>query len=330
MIWRLGPCQRSLKTMAALFVALAVPFCAWAQFVGPAPTRADGPAPLPPSLGAPANNLSPSAFQLLLHSGDLIEVTVFNDRDYDVKARIDANGDVYLPLINAVHLDGLGIQQGQQLIAKKLDEAGMVRDPQVTILVSDSAKDLITVNGEVNTPRTIPAFAEMRLLDVIAAAGGLKPSASHAISILRPGVPGPLLVQLGPDLARSVQENVPVYPGDQVLVPRTGVVYVVGAVKKQDAYPIATGTPLTLMQAIALAGGVNFEAEKASTRIIRTIGATRQEIPVNLGKVMFGKKPDPVLQDDDIVFVPTDTMKAALKGGAAGIALGLVYAIPFL
>ncbi|MGC9292891.1 MAG: polysaccharide biosynthesis/export family protein [Acidobacteriaceae bacterium] len=315
---------------ASITGALCLPVCSLAQFSGPAPTKADSPAPLPPSLKLPSGGLTAPTFQLHLHSGDMIEVTVFNVKDYDIKARIDANGDVYLPLIDAVHLDGLSLQQGQKLIANKLDAAGMVQDPQVTILVSDSTRDLITITGEVNTARTVPAYGGMRLLDVIAAAGGLKPTASHTLSILRTGVPDPLLVQLGPDLAHSKAENIMVFPGDQIIVPRTGVVYVVGAVKRQDAYPIATGTPLTLMQAITLAGGVNFEAEKGSTRIIRTIGATRQEIPVNLGKVMFGKKPDPVLQDDDIVFVPSDAMKSALKGGAAGIALGLIYAIPYL
>ncbi len=100
--------------------------------------------------------------------------------------------------------------------------------------------------------------------------------------------------------------------------------------KLRNAYPLATGTPMTLMQVVTLAGGVNYEASKSRTRIIRTIGAKREEIPVDLHKVMFGKIPDPVLQNDDIVFVPTNAFKAGVKGGAAGIALGLIYAIPVL
>ena len=54
------------------------------------------------------------------------------------------------------------------------------------------------------------------------------------------------------------------------------------------------------------------------------------EIPVNLGKVMGGKAPDPILQSDDIVMIPTNYIKAAIKGGGVGIAIGLVYAIPLL
>lgn len=320
--------------MAAL---LLWPVCSHAQFAGPAPTKDDSPLPLPsPSAAQPASVSTPLAqtsrqvMDLHLHSGDSIEVSVFGVKDYDVKTRIDNNGSAFLPLIGGVHLDGLTLQQGQQRIAEMLDAAGMIRNPEVSILVTDSTQDIITISGEVNGPKGVPAFGEMRLLDVIASAGGLTHSASHTISILRPGVADPLLVQLGPNLANAKAEDVRVYPGDEIVVPRTGVVYVVGAVKSQSAYPLATGTPLTLMQVVTLAGGVNFEASKKRTRIIRTVGQTRQEIPVDLRKVMFGKIPDPVLQNDDIVFVPTNSFKAGVKGGAAGLALGLVYAVPLL
>jgi polysaccharide export outer membrane protein len=51
---------------------------------------------------------------------------------------------------------------------------------------------------------------------------------------------------------------------------------------------------------------------------------------VNLSRVIAGKDPDPILQNDDIVMVPTNLIKAAIKGGGVGIAIGLVYAIPLL
>ena len=87
---------------------------------------------------------------------------------------------------------------------------------------------------------------------------------------------------------------------------------------------------MTLMQAVTLGGGQGYQASMSDTRIIRTTGATRREIPVNLGKVLKGKAPDPVLQNDDIVFIPTNAMKAAIKGGGIGIAIGLLYLIPLL
>ena len=318
-------CRAALLALVVLCAALS----AQAQFAGPAPGKNDSPPPVPaPTTPAQVTPTAPP--ELRLHTGDQIEVTLYGVHDYDSKVRIDANGNAYLPLTGPVHLDGLTLPQAQSKIADTLDAAGMIRNPDVTVTVLDSIHDVITVSGEVNAPHSIPAFSPMRLLDAITAAGGLTHTASHTISILRPSAPEPLLVQLGPDLMQASAENIPVYPVDQIIVPRTGVVYVVGAVRAQNAFPLANGTPLTLMQAVTLAGGVNYEASRSQTRIIRTVGTQRQEIRVNLKKVMFGKAPDPVLQNDDIVFIPPNSFKAGVKGGAAGIALGLLYAIPLL
>jgi polysaccharide biosynthesis/export protein len=200
----------------------------------------------------------------------------------------------------------------------------------VLISVAASPLNLIGVMGEVNSPKAIPAYAPMPLLDAISAAGGLKPDASHSISILRKGAPQPLLVVLNSNPADATAQNIPLYPGDRVLVPRMGVVYVVGAVKKQGAVPISPDTPMTLLQAVTMSGGINFEAYKSETRIIRTNGATRREIAINLGKVADGKAPDPILQSDDIVMIPTNDIKAALKGGGVGIAISLLYLFTFI
>jgi polysaccharide export outer membrane protein len=96
------------------------------------------------------------------------------------------------------------------------------------------------------------------------------------------------------------------------------------------AYPINPDTPTTLTQAVTLAGNTGFQAAPTETRIIRTTGATRREIRVNLAKVIAGKEADPILQSDDIVMIPTNLIKAAVKGGGVGIAIGLIYSIPLL
>jgi polysaccharide export outer membrane protein len=78
-----------------------------------------------------------------------------------------------------------------------------------------------------------------------------------------------------------------------------------------------------------MAGGVPFEARRNGTRIIRTVGGTRQEVKVNLTRVIKGLDPDPLIQPDDIIFVPTDAMKAALRAGGIGTILTLLYATQY-
>jgi polysaccharide export outer membrane protein len=314
-----------------LVVAMVWPAAiGYAQFQGSAPTRADSPNPDNKGLVERAPTEALPGGPIVLHPGDGIGVSVYGVPDYKIAARIAGDGNVDLPLIGSTHVAGLTVEQAQQLIAQKLIDGQMILSPEVLISVTDSMVDIIGVMGEVNSPRAIPAFAPMSLFDALSAAGGLKADASHSISILRNGVSEPLLVVLNSNPANAVDQNIPLYPGDRVIVPRTGVVYVVGAVLHSGAYPITPDTPLTVTQAVALAGNVGFQAATTETSIIRTTGAKRREIRVNLSRVNAGKDPDPILQNDDIVMIPTNLIKAAMKGGGIGIAIGLVYAIPLL
>ena len=214
-----------------LVVAMMGPAsAAYAQFQGPAPTRADSPNPDNKGLVERAPTEVLPGGPISLHPGDGITVSVYGVADYKITARIAGDGNVDLPLIGSTHIAGLTVEQAQQLVAKKLIDGQMIISPDVLISVVDSNVDIIGVMGEVNSPRAIPAFAPMSLFDALSAAGGLKPDASHSISILRKGVNEPLLVVLNSNPANAVDQNIPLYPGDRVIVPRTGVVYVVGAV----------------------------------------------------------------------------------------------------
>ncbi|HEY6764314.1 MAG TPA: polysaccharide export protein, partial [Candidatus Sulfotelmatobacter sp.] len=60
---------------------------------------------------------------------------------------------------------------------------------------------------------------------------------------------------------------------------------------------------------------------------IRTVGLERKFVTVDINKIFNGKAPDPVLQTDDIVFLPTNAMKAAIKGGGIGTILGIASTV---
>jgi polysaccharide export outer membrane protein len=105
------------------------------------------------------------------------------------------------------------------------------------------------------------------------------------------------------------------------------VVYVFGAFGHQGAVQLDQATPLTLLQAVALSGGINYEGRFNDLRLIRTVGTDRQLVQVDVKKVRDGKAPDPVLQANDIVFLPTNAMKATLKNLGVGGVLGIVSLI---
>ncbi len=132
---------------------------------------------------------------------------------------------------------------------------------------------------------------------------------------------------LDPNPLDSTLVDIPVYPGDTIIVPRAGHVYVMGSVKLQNSYPLSANTPLTVMQAISLAGGTNFEAALSEARIIRTQGTQRTAILLNLKRIYRGQEADPILQADDIIYVPGNMVKGALKGGAASIVASSVSSV---
>ena len=112
-----------------------------------AQTPSAGEAPQP----APANETaSPQSSHLLANSnvklgiGDLIEISVFGVPDLSIKTRISGSGDVYLPLIDYVHVADLTTDEAQELIQKRLEDGGVVRGPHVSIFVDESASQAIT------------------------------------------------------------------------------------------------------------------------------------------------------------------------------------------
>ena len=310
---------RLLKSALAV-LALACSLTASAQFNGPA---------LPPNAGinrpttltTDPNLLFPPGRDVQLGSGDVITVKVLGPGDYIDTVRLDVDGKVQLPLIGVVSLQGLSVAEAENFIAKRLSDAGMFLNPQVTIALVEGPRAAVSLVGEMHG--IVPIVGQRRLLDVLAAAGGLPPTASHVITIQRPGLDLPIVVDLGTDPARSANANIPIFGGDTIITARVGVVYVLGAFKTQGAIPILQNSPLTLLQVTSLSGGPNFEGDYADLRIIRTTGNQRTMVQVNIKKVMYGKAPDPVLQADDVVFLPSSDWKSALKSGGVGTALGI-------
>lgn len=314
-----------LATLHLLLAAVIVTLClyvpaATAQFSGPAVGASES----VNSTIAPTTDpaiLYPASRDVFLQQGDLITVRLYGTTDYMPAVRISLDGTVQLPLIGRLHVEGLTVHQAERLIAERLKADGMYRDPQVTIDLTESPNQSVTLSGEVHG--VIRVQGQKRLFDVLAAAGGLPATASHLITIDRPGIPQPIVVDLGTDPIKSANANVPVFPGDTIIVPRVGVVYLLGAFRTQGAIPIQQNAPLTLMQVAALGGGVGFQGKLTDLRIIRTEGLTRKVVNIDIKKVLNGKAPDPILQADDIVLLPTSQMKAAIKGGGVGVLIGL-------
>jgi polysaccharide biosynthesis/export protein len=276
---------------------------------------------------APAHRLLANS-NVKLGIGDLVEVSVYGVPDLATKARISGSGDVYLPLIDYVHVADLTTDEAQELIQKRLEDGGFVRSPHVSIFVDESASQSVTVLGEVTHPGPYAAIGERRLFDLISAAGGLTEKAGRNVTIEHRGDPGQKVeVQLSSNLAEDTQNNVDVLPGDTIIVSRAGIVYVVGDVKNPSGF-IIEDNGLSVLKALALAGGSTKTSALSKTKILRQTPNGVQEISVNLKKVLYAKAPDMPLIKGDVLFVPGSAAKsAAYRTADAAMSMSAALAV---
>ncbi|HWB33419.1 MAG TPA: polysaccharide biosynthesis/export family protein [Acidobacteriaceae bacterium] len=294
----------------------------------PLPTPAStAPTPMPTT---PLSSSNPALLypgeDFKLSPGDLISVSIFQQPDYTRTVRVSKDGTAELPYIGSIPLEGLSVRQAQDRIADRLRAGQFYRDPYVIIQVLDTVNGSVIITGEMH--QIVPVSTQRSLRDVLLTAGGLPATASHTIKIVRPGQEAPIIVNLGTDLASSPAANVPVHPHDIIQISRANVVYVLGAFGHQGAVPLDQASPLTLLQLAAISGGVNFEGRFDDLRLVRTVikdgKPDRVLVPLDIKKIREGKAPDPILQADDIVFLPSSAMKAALKNAGTGGLLSII------
>ena len=281
-----------------------------------------------PDEGAPNH----SGSVLRLESGDLVEVGVYNVPELTTKARVSTKGDIYLPLIDYVHVGGLTAEEAEGLVQKRLSDGGFVKNPHVTLFVDQYASQGASVLGEVARPGVYPVPGQQRLFDLISAAGGFTEKAGRSIAITHRDQPDrTITVPLTRNVTDDPESNVPVLPGDTIIVHKADLVYVVGDVGRPSGFLMDSGH-LTVLQAIALAGGTTRTANLGGARIIHRGSDGLSETPVELKKILRAKAPDVKMQADDILFVPTSTGKViagrAMEAAMQAATAASIVAIP--
>ena len=129
----------------------------------------------------------------------------------------------------------------------------------------------------------------------------------------------------------DVHQNPIVNPGDIVKVLRAGIVYVVGEVQRPGGFVMKSNEKMSVLQVIALSGGLTRTASRAGARIIHTDeqSGMREQRPIDLGKILAGKTPDPILEARDILFVPNSAAKTTFSRGVEAAAQTLTGLLVF-
>lgn len=260
----------------------------------------------------------------IIGPGAVLDVEVFDTPELSLAtAHVANDGTVTLPVLGAVTVEGLTVNQAAQKIESALRERGIMLQPHVTVTILENATQSATLLGEVRTPGVYSTVGGRRLLDLLALAGGLTPGAGKIVTIAHRDDPThPLTIRLVPSAEDlGSQRNPVIEPGDTVMVGRAGVIYILGDVRKPGGFLIDNGEHISLLQALTLAGGWNKEAALSKAKLIRKEPQGHEEMKLDLKHVLQGEQADIRVENGDILYVPSSLGKTlAYRGMEAVIA----------
>jgi polysaccharide export outer membrane protein len=285
-----------IAATALVFLSLAFAGAGHAQKVakitpvGPAPTSA----------GIPASNFPGQQQAALpleqLGYGDMVRITVFRNPELTTEAKVSERGTILFPMIGEVNVTGLTPAQAGQKIADLLKQGRYVVNPEVNVSLAQANSRQVSVLGNVNKPGRYPLDAQSaKLTDFLAVAGGVATPGSDLVTIVsqKDGKTTKRDVDLAA-MFRSgdLSGNFELLPGDTIYVHKAPMVYVYGEVQRGGAYRVEPN--MTVMQAIALGGGVTARGTQRGIQITRRDGERVKQIDARLTDVV---------QADDVIFI---------------------------
>jgi polysaccharide export outer membrane protein len=246
--------------------------------------------------------------------------------------RVSGSGHVNIPTLGLVSAAGLTPTELEAELARRLLAGGILRAPQVSVLVVEYRSRVVAVIGSVERPGVYPLTrAGTTLADLVWAAGGPNREAGRVVQFTPAGEPGgdgsplhlDLEVMLHPGSQGAGVPNVAARPGDVISLEPAGSVLVDGWVEKPGSYPVTRG--LTVGGAVAAAGGTVFAADRRQAVVKRVYGAGEDRFfVVDLEAVAHGLAPDMPVTDGDVVRLPA-SMARLLPWGAWTVAREMVH-----
>ncbi len=239
---------------------------------------------------------------------DLLEIKVFELPEFDHTVRVSEDGSITLPLLGNVQVRGLTKEKLEQRLAELLEK--YVKNAQVSVFIKEYQSSRVAIIGAVEKPGMYELVGRQTLLQMISQAGGFKENAANEIYILREGeggVTASIRIDLEDLLLNGNQRlNIPLQPNDVINVPvdRLITIYVFGQVRNPGAIQVKMSKKITLLQAIAQAGGLSENASKRGV-IVKRKDKSGKEInfKINLNDIIKGKRKDLPLQEGDVVIV---------------------------
>jgi len=235
--------------------------------------------------------------------------------------RIDAEGNINLPLLGRLRAGGMTVQELETDLVRRLRE--YIREPQVIITVVQFRSEPVFFVGLFKNPGIYPLQGRRTLVEMLTSMGGLQPNASRHIKVTRRVEYGPIPlpnaiedpekkistveISLG-SLRENVNpaEDILLQPYDVISVERAEMVYMNGEIGRVGGIELGERDSISISQALTQSGGLGRDANRVKVRVLRPIENTnrRAEIDINVKRVFEGKDNDFPLLPNDLLYVP--------------------------
>lgn len=271
---------------------------------------------------------------LLIGPGDMLHVQVLDTPELDQHPRVTDGGSIPLIGVGELSVTGLTPAAAAAKIQDRLISKHYMNHPEVTVTVEQYATQNVSVLGQVKLPGAYGITTSRSILSIIAMAGGLTDAADFNITIKRRDASQPpVSYNLSNNARDAIAADVQVFPGDTVVVPKAGIAYVLGDVRKPGGFVMQNNhSQLTALQAVALAGGTAPSAVPSHAKLIRKgPDGKQQEIALNFSAMQKGKHPDMLLEPDDVLYIPFSYLRnigSTSSGIVASTASAALYTVP--
>lgn len=203
----------------------------------------------------------------ILGPNDEVRVTFYGIENRVTTTRIAEDGTITLPFLGKLAAAGRTPNSLADDIATRLRVGGIFVKPNVGVDVTEFVSNAITIVGRVGQPGLVPLDRELTVSTAVARAGGAQPSGADFVILTRKGVPGTVEIALDDLQTLGQGANLPMKPGDTLLVPEAPIVYIYGQVNSPGAIQIKRG--MTVRQLLARAGGVGLAGSQKKISLYR-------------------------------------------------------------
>lgn len=272
---------RPLRGLLSLFAALLFALSAYSGTAA-AQTPVPAQAPTQAQVAAPANSAPVNLNDgYVIGLGDVVEIAVLGREEFKPRVQVQVDGTVQLPYLHSVMASNLTVIQLRERVAKLLRDGGYYVDPVVSVTVVSYASRYVTVLGEFAIPGLVPVDRAYRVSEILARAGGPRPTASDELILRR--ATGEELVLPIELLSRGGPADDPlVQPGDKLFIGAALNFYIYGQVNAPGAYKVERG--MTLRMALARGGGLTERGSAGRLSLFRN----GKQVRVGLDTVLQG------------------------------------------